>query len=138
LTTNFILFSSTSTDKKMIKIISIILHFSLLYSQVKSSCYQAACKATCAGPINETTLVDGETISFSCPLSWFIPSEETGTSTMGNLKENLIDLLGKLGRTAFRRRQAGTEGEWYEIGQWAGACTGLAGKDAAGGQLCQL
>lgn len=55
---------------------------------------------------------------------------------MGSLKEmlpaNLIDLF------ASARRVGDTEGEWYEIGQWYGTCTGLGDKDPAGGQLCQL
>ncbi len=130
----------------MIKIISIILHFSLLYSQVKSICYQATCKANCAGPINETILVDGETVTFSCPLSWFIPSNETSNSQLGTLKdvlpEYLIDLLGSRSSKrvlATRGRDGGTDIDWYDVGQWSGTCTGLgADKDPAGGQLCQL
>lgn len=55
---------------------------------------------------------------------------------MGSLKEmlpaNLIDLFASRGRVG------DTEGEWYEIGQWYGTCTGLGDKDPAGGQLCQL
>jgi hypothetical protein len=120
----------------MMKIILIILHFSLFYSQVRSDCYLDTFKTDCGGPISKTTLAVGETVAFSCPLSLFIPSEERRNLRTGNLNEALpeymIDLLG------LRRRIAGTDGEWYDVGQWSGTCTGLGDKDPAGGQLCQL